>query len=56
VLPHFVSAASIDFLRSIGKIYSVIGVIVILFIALIGYLIYLDRKITRLEKQNFNDE
>jgi len=49
-------AASTDFLRSIGKIYSVIGVIVILFVALVGYLIYLDRKITRIEKQNLNNE
>ena len=40
-----------DFMRSIGKIYVVIAVIVAIFIGLIIFLIYLDRKLTKLEQQ-----
>ncbi|MEM8527751.1 MAG: CcmD family protein [Bacteroidota bacterium] len=40
-----------DFLRSIGKIYVVVAVIVVVFIGIIIFLIYLDRKLTKLEDQ-----
>jgi CcmD family protein len=40
-----------DFFRSTGKINVVFAVIAIIFAGLIFYLIRLDRKITRLEKQ-----
>jgi CcmD family protein len=39
-----------DTMRSNGKIYVVVAVIVAIFIGIILYLIRLDRKITRLEK------
>lgn len=39
-----------DGLRADGKIYVVIGVVAIVFICLIGYLIYIDVKLKRLEK------
>ena len=41
-----------DTFRADGKIYVVIAVLGILFVGLITYLIYLDKKISRLEKRN----
>ena len=40
-----------DFLRSIGKIYVVVLVIVAIFIGIVLFLIYLDRRLTKLENQ-----
>lgn len=40
-----------DTLRSNGKIYVVVAVIITIFIGLIAYLISLDRKITKLEQE-----
>ena len=40
-----------DFLRSIGKMYAVVFVVVIIFLAIIFFMIRLDRKISKLEKQ-----
>lgn len=42
---------SADFMRSTGKIYVVVAVIAMVFIGIIFFLIYLDRKLTRLEDQ-----
>lgn len=39
-----------DVMRSNGKIYVVVAIIVIVLIGLVGYLFTLDRKITRLER------
>ena len=45
-----------DFMRSIGKIYVVVAVIIAIFIGIVLFLIYLDRKLTKLENQiNDND-
>ena len=44
-----------DFLRSTGKIYVVVGVLVLIFIGIAGYLIYLDRKISKLENATRNE-
>ena len=41
-----------DTFRADGKIYVVIAVLGIIFVGLIIYLIYLDKKISRLEKRN----
>jgi uncharacterized membrane protein YdbT with pleckstrin-like domain len=41
-----------DTFRSEGKIYVVIAVISIIFVCLIGYLIYIDMKLRKLEKNN----
>ena len=41
-----------DAFRSEGKIYVVISVISIIFICLIGYLIYIDLKLRKLENKN----
>jgi O-antigen/teichoic acid export membrane protein len=40
-----------DTMRSNGKIYVVVAVIVTIFFGLIAYLIGLDRKITKLEQE-----
>ena len=45
-----------DFMRSIGKIYVVVAVIVAVFLGIVAYLIYLDRKLTKLENQITDDE
>lgn len=39
-----------DALRSSGKIYVVVGVLVIIFIGIVGFLIHLERKLNKLEK------
>lgn len=40
-----------DVMRSEGKIYVVVAILVIIFAGLIAYLVALDRKLTRLEKK-----
>lgn len=40
-----------DALRQSGKIYVVVGVILVVVLGLIAYLISLDRKVSRLEKE-----
>ena len=39
-----------DYLANTGKIYVVVGVLMILFVFVIGLLIFLERKLTRLEQ------
>jgi hypothetical protein len=41
-----------DGLRSEGKIYVVVLVLATIFAGIIAFLIYLDRKITQIEKSN----
>lgn len=57
-LPAMLSAQSEglapDFLRSVGKIYVVVGVIVLVFLGLSYYLWTLDRRAGRLE-EHFTD-
>ena len=40
-----------DTLRSEGKIYVVVAIMLVIFLGLIGYLFLMDRKISRLEKK-----
>lgn len=40
-----------DFMRSIGKIYVVAAVCLVILLAVLGYLVWLDRKITNIEKR-----
>lgn len=40
-----------DLLRSDGKIYVVIAVLAVIFAGLVVYLVMIDRKLSRLEKQ-----
>ncbi|MBK9151845.1 MAG: CcmD family protein [Saprospiraceae bacterium] len=57
-IPVLLKAASqdTDFLRSTGKIYSVVIVICILFLGIIIFLFRLDRKLTKLENQINNEQ
>jgi CcmD family protein len=45
-----------DTMRSNGKIYVVVAVVMIVFIGLIGYTITIDRKISKLEKEVFKEK
>ena len=47
----FSQSGDSDFLRSVGKIYVVVGVILAIFIGIILFLIFLDRRLTKLEHQ-----
>ena len=49
--PLQAQSSSPDFMRSIGKIYVVVAVIITIFIGIILFLISLERKIKRLEDQ-----
>jgi len=40
-----------DSMRSEGKIYVVVAILLVIFTGLIGYLFLLDRKISRIEKK-----
>lgn len=40
-----------DTMRSEGKIYVVVAIVLVIFIGLIIYLVMLDRKITQIEKK-----
>lgn len=54
LLPLLSSAQGVemaDVLRSNGKIYVVVGVIAIIFVGLVVYLISIDRKLTKIEKE-----
>lgn len=48
-------ADQLDFLRSTGKIYSVVALICSIFIGIILYLIRMDRKLSKLENQIHNE-
>ena len=39
-------------MRSNGKIYVVVAVLATIFAGIFAYLVYLDRKLTKLEKEN----
>lgn len=45
-----------DFLRSTGKIYSVVAVIAIVFIGIALFLYRLDNKLTKLENQSKHEQ
>lgn len=49
------TAPPADFMRSLGKMYVVVGVIVLVFVGLIAWLWYLDRRLTKLEDQTDSD-
>lgn len=40
-----------DFARSMGKMYVVVAVIITIFIGLVAFLIYMERRVAKLEKQ-----
>ncbi len=51
VIANAQDAEMADVMRSNGKIYVVVGIILIVLVGLITYLILLDRKISKLENK-----
>lgn len=49
-------SGAVDFLRSTGKIYSVIAVIVVVLIGIGIFLYRIDNKLTKLENQINNEQ
>lgn len=47
----FAAEENMDFMQSIGKIYVVVGVLIATFLGMAIFMIYLDRRISRLEKE-----
>lgn len=45
------SAPNADFMRSMGKMYVVVGVIILVFLGIVAFTWYLDRRLTKLEDQ-----
>lgn len=58
MLTTFLSAQSdsLDFLRSTGKIYSVVAVIAVIFVGIVAYMFRLDNKLTKLENHIKNEQ
>jgi CcmD family protein len=54
-LPRIWAQGNRDFMRETGKIYVVIGVILLIFLGIVAYLLRLERKLTKLEHQ-LNDD
>lgn len=40
-----------EFIRQADKFYTTLGVIVLIFLVIVAYLIWVDRKMTKLEKK-----
>lgn len=47
----FAQGEQVDFMRSIGKIYVVVAVIVVILLGLFYYLFRMDKNLTKLENQ-----
>jgi len=45
-----------DAMRSNGKIYAVVAIILLIFFGLIIYLVMIDRKVSKIEKQVTGDQ
>lgn len=43
--------SSPDFMRSMGKMYVVVAVILAIFVGIVLFLVFLDRRLTRIENQ-----
>ena len=54
-LPIVQAQGNRDFMRETGKIYVVVGVILLIFLGIVLYLVRLDRKLTKLESK-LNEE
>jgi CcmD family protein len=47
----FAQSGDADFLDNMGKMYVVLAVILAIFFGIVAFLVYLDRKLTKLENQ-----
>ncbi len=50
-IPSFAHSPETDFMQSTGKIYVVVAVLLAALAGIAGFLIYLDRRLTKLENQ-----
>jgi 1,4-dihydroxy-2-naphthoate octaprenyltransferase len=48
--------ANPDFARSMGKMYVVVAVIIAVFVGIISFLIYMERKVRQLEQHIENEK
>lgn len=51
VVPFLAQAQETGIMYSNGKIYVVVAVIATIFVGLAGYLVYLDKKISKIEDE-----
>jgi hypothetical protein len=51
ICPLFAHGGGEDFMRSRGKIFVVVAVIVAVFLGLVAFMIFLERRLTKLENQ-----
>lgn len=54
-LPAALAEGNRDFMRETGKIYVVVATLLVIFLGIVGYLVRLERKLTRLEHQTKDD-
>ncbi|MBP6826290.1 MAG: CcmD family protein [Saprospiraceae bacterium] len=54
-LPALMAQGNRDYMRETGKINVSVGVILLIFLGIVGYLVRLERKLTKLEHQ-INDD
>lgn len=54
-LPLALAQGNRDYMRETGKINVVVAVILVIFIGVAGYLVRLDRKLTKIEHQTKDD-
>lgn len=47
----FAQAPATDFMNSMGKMYVVVAVILAIFVGIILFLVFLDRRLTKIENQ-----
>ena len=50
-LQAFAQGEQVDFMRSIGKIYVVVAVIIVILLGLFYYMFRMDKNLTKLENQ-----
>ncbi|HRD79760.1 MAG: CcmD family protein [Saprospiraceae bacterium] len=51
ILPLAAQSADTDFMRSRGKIFVVVAVIAAVFIGIVLFMVFLERRLTKLENQ-----
>jgi CcmD family protein len=45
------NASNPDFMRSTGKIYVVVGVLVMTFVGIVAFLVHIERRLNKLEQE-----
>ncbi len=55
-LPAAFAEGNRDFMRETGKIYVVVATLLVILLGIVGYLVRLERKLTKLEHQTKKDD